>query len=136
MGTQGDHDVPDRMVGDLFAEEPEQWGLRGDPYAWAAIRDHLATTPIPTDPAKVEPLLKDAFRAVVGEDPDDRAAPETVYRDEFAHGGMSSGAVHLPTWSERLIPLLITRAHEAERARSRAAMKELADLQNELGLTE
>ena len=27
---------------DLFDPEPAQWGLRGDPWVWRAMRDHLA----------------------------------------------------------------------------------------------
>ncbi|MDQ1291556.1 MAG: hypothetical protein QG615_1364, partial [Nitrospirota bacterium] len=32
-----------------------------------------------------------------------------VYREEFAHGGMSSGFVCLEVWRDRLIPLLVSR---------------------------
>lgn len=35
---------------------------------------------------------------------------ELVYRREFAAGGMSSGQVHLTTWRDRLVPLLVHRA--------------------------
>lgn len=136
MGDLDDETVHDRTAGDLFATEPGQWGLRGDPYAWAALRERLADTALPRDPARVAPFLKEAFRNVVGVDLDDPGAPEAVYREEFDHGGMSSGVVHLPTWRDRLIPHLVATAHEYERARARAAMKALSDLQNELGLTE
>jgi hypothetical protein len=50
----------------------------------------------------------EGFLAVVGVDL--RATgDEHVYRREFAHGGMSSGLVHLPAWRTRLIPLLVSR---------------------------
>ena len=34
---------------DLFEPEPEQWGLRGDPYAWMAMRDLVRDRPRPAD---------------------------------------------------------------------------------------
>jgi hypothetical protein len=39
-----------------------------------------------------------------------------VYREQFAHGGMSSGMISLETWRDQLIPLLAERAelHRAE----------------------
>lgn len=96
-------------VGDLFAREPVQWGLRGDPYLWAAMREKLAGVPMPADWFELRDLLYSTFRDIVGAQPDD-AEHETVYIEEFAHGGMSSGVVDLPTWRDRLIPILIDRS--------------------------
>ncbi|AQP51998.1 hypothetical protein [Tessaracoccus flavescens] len=124
------------MLSSLFIPEPEQWGLRGDPHAWAALKEHLSTTAIPSDAAETNRLLRAAFKAVVGADLDDPETPETVFRDEFAHGGTTSGHVHLPTWRTRLIPLLLTRARDHARDQARTKMADLAALQNELGLTE
>ncbi|MFI6601396.1 hypothetical protein ACIBHX_34545 [Nonomuraea sp. NPDC050536] len=93
----------------LFSPKPDTWGLRGDPYVWAALRDHLTMTPVPGDAEEVEELLVRAFLAVVGVDLR-TAEEESVFREEFAHGGMSSGTVHLATWRDRLIPLLVSRA--------------------------
>lgn len=96
-------------MAELFEEQPEHWGLRGDPYAWEAIRQHLVDVPLPDDDAELEDLLFAAFASVVGVDL--RMEPaENVYRDEFAHGGMSSGQICLPVWRDRLIPLLVSRA--------------------------
>lgn len=96
----------------LFEEEPEQWGLRGDPYVWAAIKEHLAGLPLPYDEATLEESLLTAFTSVVGVDLRSEPA-DRVYREEFAHGGMSSGHVHLPTWRDSLIPLLVSRGRLA-----------------------
>lgn len=96
----------------LFEEEPEQWGLRGDPYVWAALRQHLAGRPLPNDKAKLEASLLAAFTSVVGADLRTEQADQ-VYRREFAHGGMSSGHVSLPTWRDSLIPLLVRRGQPA-----------------------
>lgn len=99
-----------RTMRELFTPEPAQWGLRGDPYLWTAMRDHLADVPLPADPGLVRDTLRAAFIKLAGTDVDDPAAPESVHRDEFAHGGMSSGHIHLPTWRDQLIPLLVLRA--------------------------
>lgn len=98
-------------LGDLFKVEPEQWGLRGDPWVCAAMRDRLSNEPLPTDLDDVRQRLLDTFREVVGVDLTDRQVTEEhVYREEFAHGGMSSGGISLPTWRERLVPLLVDTA--------------------------
>ena len=123
-------------MGDLFADEPRQWGLRGDPFVWAAMRERLDATPIPAEATDAERLLRQAFDAVVGVDLDDPGAGEPVYREEFAQAGVSSGYVHVATWRDRLIPLLVERAVEHERARRRAAMKDLTDLSDDFGVTD
>ncbi|MFI1654899.1 hypothetical protein ACH4ZU_08225 [Streptomyces sp. NPDC020472] len=33
-----------------------------------------------------------------------------VYRERYAHGGVSGGMVHLDTWRQRLLPLPAERA--------------------------
>lgn len=103
--------LPVRTLGDLFAQDPEQWGLRGDACVWSALGDRLADVPIPENEADTRALLVHAFMQVVGVDLDEPDLPEAVYREKFARGGMSSGQVHLPTWRDRLLPLLHARAH-------------------------
>lgn len=96
-------------MAELFDPEPERWGLRGDPHLWRAFRDHLDDRDIPASPAGVAGLLYDAFMDIVGVDL--AGHPESsVYREGFAHGGMSSGMISLDTWRDRLIPLLTERA--------------------------
>ena len=96
----------------LFAPEPEQWGLRGDPYAWRALSAALAGQPKPPGPVELEQALHLTFAQVVGVDLND-PGPETVSVPAFAHGGMSSGMVRLPTWRDSLMPLLIARGTDA-----------------------
>jgi hypothetical protein len=98
-----------KQVADLFAPEPSVWGLRGDPWVWQAMRDHLSGTYLPPTLAEVEALLYAAFNRLVAVDLAHDIEP-SVYREEFAHGGASSGNVHLDTWRADLIPLLIDRA--------------------------
>lgn len=98
-----------KLVADLFSPEPMRWGLRGDPWVWQAMCDHLTGTYLPPTLAEVEAMLYAAFNRLVGIDLA-TALEASVYRQEFAHGGMSSGGIHLNTWRIDLIPLLIDRA--------------------------
>ncbi len=82
-------------MGSLFIPEPEQWGLRGDQYLWQELRDALDETVPPTDDG-VENLLVTLIEDLAGVDIR-REAQESVYREQFAHGGMSSGHIHVPT---------------------------------------
>ena len=98
-----------KQVVDLFSPEPQVWGLRGDPWVWQAMRDHLTGTYLPPSLAEAEAMLYAAFNRIVGVDVTTETAP-SVYRAEFAHGGMSSGQIHLDTWRAELLPLLVDRA--------------------------
>ncbi|MEU9703611.1 hypothetical protein [Streptomyces sp. NPDC047981] len=92
----------------LFDPEPERWGLRGDPHVWRALRDRLSGTDVPASPDEAVALLRTAFSGLVGVDLAHDPA-SSVYRESFAHGGMSSGMVSLDTWRESLMPLLASR---------------------------
>jgi hypothetical protein len=102
-------------MGALFDPRPDgpgAWRLRGDPHVWAAMRERLSATPVPGTAAEVSALLYATFDDLVGVDL--ATEPETsVYRPEFAHGGMSSGHVNLDWWRSNLIPLLESRAAAA-----------------------
>ena len=104
------------LMEELFAERPEQWGLRGDEFVWAALEARLAELPVPEDRRALEELLVGTFNDIVGVDlmnedfwEQGEAGDSGVYREEFAHGGMSSGFVCLEVWRDRLIPLLVSR---------------------------
>lgn len=104
-------------MNELFAERPEQWGLRGDEYVWTALEARLAGLPVPDDRRALEELLVATFNDIVGVDlmnenfwDQGESGDSGVYREEFAHGGMSSGLVCLEVWRDRLIPLLVGRA--------------------------
>jgi hypothetical protein len=98
-----------KQVADLFDPEPEQWGLRGDPWVWRALRDHLGESYLPPSVGEVEAMLYTAFNRIVAVDLATETSP-SIYREAFAHGGMSSGQVHLETWRVVLLPLLMDRA--------------------------
>ncbi|MGN9807099.1 hypothetical protein [Micromonospora sp. L32] len=96
-------------MADLFDPEPATWGLRGDPYVWAALRKHLSGKDIPASLNEVLALLHAAFDELVGLDLVTEPA-SSVYREQYAHGGMSGGMIDLDAWRQRLIPLLTERA--------------------------
>jgi hypothetical protein len=96
----------------LFDTEPRTWGLRGDPYLWHDLRAHLAGRDVPASAGELTDLLYEAFRELVGTDLASDPAT-SVHRDQYAHGGMSSGMICLDAWRQRLMPML------AERARTR-----------------
>ena len=102
-------------MGSLFTPEPEQWGLRGDAYLWRALREALDEAPIPSTDEGVENLLVDRIEDLAGIDIR-QERQEALYREDFAHGGMSSGQIHVPTWRDRLVPFLIARAAGCRRA--------------------
>jgi hypothetical protein len=83
--------------------------VRGDPWLWRALREHLSGTDMPASASEVVSLLHAAFRDLVGLDLASDPAP-SVYRKQFAHGGMSSGSISLDTWRQQLVPLLAERA--------------------------
>ncbi|MCW2795887.1 hypothetical protein [Nocardioides sp.] len=102
------------LLGDLFTPAPQRWGLRGDVWVWSAMHERLVATPLPDDDKAVERLLLDTFIALVGVDPHDPQEGDgvNVHREEFAHGGMSGGMIHLPWWLETGLPLLASRAED------------------------
>lgn len=99
-------------VSALFEPEPRRWGLRGDPHLWDALRLRLAEEDMPGTVADVMGLVRAAFAELTGTDlASDHE--ERVYREQYAHGGMSSGWIDLSTWRERFIPLIAERAAAA-----------------------
>ncbi len=99
----------------VFEPEPAQWGLRGDPHLWRAMRENLAGTDLPASAAEAARLLHAAFSELIGVELAAEPA-SSVYREEYAHGGMSSGMICLDAWRQRLMPLLTDRAGALLRA--------------------
>jgi hypothetical protein len=97
------------VLADGFDIIHRQWGTRGDVHAWRAMRDLLAATPTPPDPAAVRQLFVDALRDVANIDLD--AVDERYqYRKDLDHGGMGGGMVDTSWWGDKGIPLLVERA--------------------------
>lgn len=103
-------DTPgDGVLADGFDIVHRQWGLRGDPHVWRAIRDQLADVPTPSDAEAVRQLFVASVAEVAQVDID--AETETsVYRRHLDHGGMSGGSVDIRWWRTKGIPLLVERA--------------------------
>jgi hypothetical protein len=94
-------------MGAIFDPTPEQWGLRGDPEMWAAMREMLEETELPKTIGDARALLWRSFRLVAGVDvtePLDR-----VYAESIDRGGMSGGWLDLNLWQSTLMPLLEER---------------------------
>lgn len=97
------------VLGDGFDVVHRQWGLRGDPHAWAALRDLVADTPTPATAEEVRAAYVAGLARVVGVDVD-TSDQHQVIRGELDHGGMSGGVVDLDWWRSKGIPLLVDRA--------------------------
>lgn len=96
--------IPSWRVASLFFPAPEYWGLRGDPYLWAAIAAYLGMGACDRD---FDTEFRHAFKHLTGHDFD--RAPDTFFAEKFAHGGMSSGAISMEWWRETGLPLLHQR---------------------------
>jgi hypothetical protein len=57
-------------------------------------------------------LLHAGFTELAGVDLASDRMP-SVYREQYAHGGMSSGMISLDTWRQKLIPMLVERRSAA-----------------------
>ena len=111
-------DAAAAKMADLFDPEPATWGLRGDPYLWRALRDHLSETDMPASAEAVVSLLHAALGEVAGLDLVSDTT-SSVYRAQYARGGMSSGMISLDTWRQQLMPILVARARTLLDTRSR-----------------
>jgi len=94
------------MLRDLFEPEPDQWGLRGDPYLWKELKEQLGVAPAPDTEQELVALLGQTIEELVGEP---LAKDGQFYVERFAHGGMSSGWVSGEWWLRMGIPLLVER---------------------------
>jgi hypothetical protein len=97
------------VLGDGFDILHRQWGLRGDPHAWSAMRELVAATPTPAEHDAIRAAYLDALRQVTEIDLDG-TAEAVVYREHLDHGGMSGGGLDLAWWRTKGIPLLVDRA--------------------------
>lgn len=85
------------VLGDAIDIVHRQWGLRGDPHAWHALRELLAAVATPPSDDSVRALFVDGLRQVADVDID-QADGQSVYRKDLDHGGMSGGSVNVEWW--------------------------------------
>jgi hypothetical protein len=93
-------------ISTLFSPEPDQWGLRGDPYLWREMASNFQSIPIPESLPLLSVALEQAFFKLTGH-------PASYYGHihltRHAHGGMSSGSISTAFWRENGIPLVLSR---------------------------
>lgn len=98
--------TPEQQIECMF-QEPEQWGLRGDPYLWRELKQHLLAAGLPDHADEFGRYLESKFEELVGVPLSE--CRESVFVDRYAHGGMSSGHVDPDWWRRTGIPLLQER---------------------------
>ena len=94
------------VVADLFIENQETWGLRGDPFLYMEMRQALAQVPLPNDAEELDRLLYLLFESLTGVSPHSAG---DIFIERFSRGGMSSGYVCGEYWREKCIPGLKKR---------------------------
>ena len=102
---------PDNFVSIYFEPEPIQWGLRGDPELWSAMKQKTASTNIPITGNEFEKLLYKLFKELTGEAPQ---KDKNIYVKKYETHGMSKGMISSNFWLEIGFPLLIQRFIERE----------------------
>ena len=100
-------------LGDLFDEESDQYGLRGDTYLWRELRAHYSEVSLPATASDLEQQLKQAFLLLTGQP---MASPEPFRIERFAHGGISSGRISPAFWRGQALSLLEKRRLEKSTA--------------------
>ena len=98
--------LSEKQIGSIFVE-PEQWGLRGDPYLWNQLRQRFIDNGGPNSIEEFDNLLTFLFQELVGVAL--ATGEEAVFVDRYDTGGMSSGHVSPEWWRVVAIPLLRER---------------------------
>jgi hypothetical protein len=94
------------FIGQLFEEEPIQWGLRGDPYLWRKMQAHFSESPLPANAAELVKAIEKGFLEL-----SDQliSHADNFHVMECSHGGMSSGIICPEFWRMNALPLLHSR---------------------------
>ncbi len=92
-----------KHLSDLFAVEPETWGLRGDPYLWEAMKEYFSNTPLPGAPDQLPVQVAAAFKFLTGKPIE---VEDQFQLEMYAQGGMSSGYIAPDWWRNEAIPFL------------------------------
>jgi molybdenum cofactor cytidylyltransferase len=92
-----------KYLSDLFAVEPETWGLRGDPYLWDAMKAYFCNTPLPGAPDQLPVQIAAAFKFLTGKPIE---VKDQFHMEKYAQGCMSSGYIAPDWWRDEAIPFL------------------------------
>lgn len=103
-----------KCVALIFDPEPDQWGLRGDPFLWEYLKERYRGVNLPYSPQALREDVLHIFAELTGELP---APGEHYYVEQFAktHVGMSTGWLSGDFWRDTAIPLLMERLEQAGR---------------------
>ena len=97
----------------LFEDEPKTWGLRGDPYLWAELREESTGKEFPFHEDVVVEMVCRKFESVSGVPLTYDARP---YVEKYAHGGMSSGHLSGLFWIGRGMAKILENYKKADHA--------------------
>lgn len=89
----------------IFENQPESWGLRGDPYFWEYLKNQAESMDI-LSPEDLEAWIKKEHFELSGVE---MTTDSMAYVEQFAHEGMSSGGISGEWWNENGIPMLKSR---------------------------
>ena len=93
-------------ISKIFEDEPEQWGLRGDPYLWRELKDRLNSVEMPETPDQLRSIIEKEYEEATGHSISHK---EHFRVERFMHGGMSSGGISPEFWVSNAIPMLVKR---------------------------
>ena len=93
-------------ISEIFEDEPQQWGFRGDPYLWRELKERLDNVDMPDTPEQLKSIIEKEYEVATGHSIHHR---EHFTVKKFMHGGMSSGGISPEFWHDCGIPLLVKR---------------------------
>lgn len=99
------------FIASIFAQRPQRWGYRGDPFLWDALGWQLSVRIAQSDQrsqptSNVETLLTETFSFLVD---DGYRQGDGVVLPWLPSTGMSGSLIHLSTWNDLLLPEIARR---------------------------
>jgi hypothetical protein len=80
--------------------------LRGDPYLWDDLIEHIGNLELPNSASEVKASLESAIVSLTGTEFD---GDDAYFVERYNHGGMSGGHISRHFWAATAIPLLVSR---------------------------
>lgn len=104
------------FVSIIFVPEPDQWGLRGDPFLWRYLKERYQMIELPYSSKVFHEDVLQIFADLAGEP---LASDKQYFVKQFAktHVGMSTGYLSGNFWLKKAIPLLIKRLDQANQSK-------------------
>ncbi len=88
----------------IFANKPDNWGSRGNPFLWDDMAASIKQKPVPTDVLAFYHLIIDEITQLAGQP---LARGKNLHLRKYDHGGMSSGIISSDFWFNDEIPRLL-----------------------------